>query len=322
VEAFAKTDKVTEITFEGSIGVAASNAFTQCSGVLTVKGSIEQSYQSSYTSDGSFYLTYFSSIAIAGSLDHIDRYSFYRSTSLISLSIGSIDSIGQYAFYDNSYNGYIYGLESLTIGGLNGIIGYNAFYQMPNLTTVKLTGANIELGSYAFYKCSSLLKLEISVSEEGYLGERSFYQCTNLTTLDFSGNITIGEYAFCNCKFDTLTIPNDVYAIEGYAFAYNPLKKLVLPASVKIIKSSAFYNCYYLSTVYYDGIHDVEGSNGFSGCSSLDRVLVNSAYEDYQFCGVEIKKASSILTSVSSTVNVGHVVLSLVMVISVLLSQW
>ena len=99
----------------------------------------------------------------------------------------------------------------------------------------------ISIGSYAFYRCSSLTSVTIGNSVAS-IGERAFYVCSSLTSV---------------------TIGNSVTSIGYEAFQYcHSLTSVTIGNSVTSIGSSAFYDCDALTSVYYKG--DAEEWNAIS----------------------------------------------------------
>jgi len=65
-----------------------------------------------------------------------------------------------------------------------------------------------EIGSYAFYGCSSLTSVEIPSSVTS-IGETAFAWCESLTSVEIPSSVTsIGSFAFEYCKKLDLVIDN------------------------------------------------------------------------------------------------------------------
>ena len=153
-------------------------------------------------------------------------------------------------------------------------IGDSAFRNCSKLRPTTLPQSIIKLGDYAFYgtmilgdsygnqyegnsrlvyrgnngfdKIAATKKISTTVR---FIAEGAF---TNLTgsyndlsdiTLP-SGLLSIGRYAFQNCKFETLNIPNNVYSIGYGAFRdCESLTSITIPSSVTSIGNAAFDEC-------------------------------------------------------------------------------
>lgn len=80
----------------------------------------------------------------------------------------------------------------------------------------------------------------------------------------------ISDFAFENCTFSSITIPNSVTSIGMDTFAYcHNITRVTIPNSVTIIKDSAFSHCSNLKSITIGNGVTVIDSNVFSGCDSL-----------------------------------------------------
>lgn len=132
-----------------------------------------------------------------------------------------------------------------------------------------------EIKESCFYKLNSL----ISFSFEDHpnlttIGSSSFQSCIHLSIANLSSCIkliTVSSYAFSSCdEISMILLPTGLQEIQISAFQYDKLlTSVIIPASVKIIGSTAFSDCVNLKNVTFE-----EGSNlltlewaVFSGCS-------------------------------------------------------
>jgi len=258
---------------------------------LTVKGNIESLGSSLF----SLRCTNFTTLSFEGSLNPyaLSSNPFSNLKGYVQkINIASIEYIPSSCFSSFS------SLTSLTIGGINGTIGYSAFGSCTSLKELTIDGINVTIGQQAFsYLAVAKLVIPSCVYE-------------------------IDSFAFSYSKIEELTIQPGVKIIDSSAFRFsNILKKVAIPGTVEIIGSNAFASCSKLETVFFSGIHNPGDSSVFSYCSRLSRVIVGPEYEDFIFCGLDTKIASSTLASAPSN-HAAHFIVFVVMAICVLLSQW
>ena len=182
----------------------------------------------------------------------------------------------------------------------------SAFYQCSFVSELNLPSSVKYIGASAFYNCSGLYgTLELP---EGltYLGEGAFGQAGFTGNLVIPKGVTkIGRSTFRYCKFNgTLTMHDDIVFIGEEAFNNCGFKgELVLPQKLIAIEPSAFYQCNFsgrlvlpssLNTIGRRAFCDNKRLSGvlelpenvtnvpeetFSGCSSLEGVIVPDAME-------------------------------------------
>jgi len=124
-----------------------------------------------------------------------------------------VTAIGYEAFKNCS------NLTSVTLGNSVTSIYYGAFAQCSNLTSIVIPDSVTSIGDYAFYDCSNLTSIVIPNSVTS-IGEVAFAKCSNLTSIVIPNSVTsIGEQAFCGCSnLTSVTIGNGVTSIGKYAF--------------------------------------------------------------------------------------------------------
>ena len=124
-----------------------------------------------------------------------------------------------------------------------------------SIKSVNIKDGVTSIGDYAFYWYhDALAKVEIA-STVTVIGDYSFYQCYSLTELTIDEGVTqIGESAFEQCFFATVTIPNSVTTIGYDAFNWcSKLTDLSLGKGIELIDYYAFSNCYRLKNVWCSG---------------------------------------------------------------------
>lgn len=118
---------------------------------------------------------------------------------------------------------------------------------------------------------------ETSSCLEDAIPSSAFYEKSSLVYFVFPEKVTsIGSSAFRDTMLSgALVIPDDVVSIGDSAFRGTFITSLQLPAGVKTLGGSAFYNCQVLSgTLALPAGLESIGSSCFYGCSSLTGQLV------------------------------------------------
>ena len=98
-------------------------------------------------------------------------------------------------------------------------IGYCAFAECRNLTTVQMSNTVEIIGSQAFYYCTNLKNINLSNSLKT-IGGYAFAGARNLSNLEFPEGLTqINEFAFTSCtNLETIKFSSTINKISGNAF--------------------------------------------------------------------------------------------------------
>ena len=169
----------------------------------------------------------------------ISDYAFYNySTVDIRKIVGpsTVKKIGAFAFAGNGL------LNEVEFSGAEEI-GYATFKDCSWLDTVKLMFDSIKvIEPYTFYNCDIE---EISLPSVEIIGEKAFMGCYMVRTITLSDYMTdIGEYAFSECRFLKITIPEGIKIIRERTFSdCRNLSTIVLPTTIEEIEAYAFVNC-------------------------------------------------------------------------------
>ena len=129
-------------------------------------------------------------------------------------------------------------------------IGSSAFEGCTGLKEVYLPESIFDIGKSAFSCCSSLERIKLSNFLQ-CIREKTFYKCSRLTSYGKPEWIlSIGDEAFYGTALTSLNLNDGLLSIGSGAFKEcNYLKDASLPASVRFLGGSAFYNDKALSNI-------------------------------------------------------------------------
>ena len=202
----------------------------------------------------------------------------------------------------NTYKGYKGVIE---FDGDVTMIGYNAFIECDNLTSITIPNSVTLIDDMTFTGCSNLESVILGDSVT-IIGEWVFSECTSLTSINIPDSVTtIEKGAFCNCtnlqefkgKFASedgrgiiidgvfesfapaglteYNIPNSVTEIGDYAFSWcESLTNVTIPDSVTMIGNYAFYGCSSLTSITIPDSVTTIGYHAFRDCSSLTSATI------------------------------------------------
>jgi hypothetical protein len=147
-------------------------------------------------------------------------------------------------------------------------IGSWAFFNCTSLTQVTIPESVIKLNTAAFYCCKSLLQINIpgSVAE---VGESTFRDCQSLVSMKIPSTVTsLGNSAFRDdTALESLELLASITEIpNGLCSGCQNLKELKLSETIQSISSSAFEKCILLTDFTLFKGMDTQGYACFSGC--------------------------------------------------------
>lgn len=131
-------------------------------------------------------------------------------------------------------------------------IGYKAFLNCVDLTSVKIPGSVTDIRGYAFDGCINLTSIIIPNSVTS-IGDYSFLNCKKLSTINIPESVNnIGISAFQNCTgLVDVSVGNSVKRIGERAFdGCRGLVSITIGKSVTSIGFEAFQRCYSLTSVH------------------------------------------------------------------------
>ncbi len=165
-------------------------------------------------------------------------------------------------------------------------IGSYAFYQYPNLTTLKLANGGLySIGEYSFYG-TGLTELDLP-SRAKEIKPYAFAECKDLKTLTMRRSNGYGyfirDHAFYGSGLENITFSDDTKEIEPYAFANCPyIEAIVLPDLLRVIPEGAFQNSGIRSIRIGNNVTDI-GIGALAGCTRLtpDAFIVDAENETF-----------------------------------------
>ena len=140
-------------------------------------------------------------------------------------------------------------------------IGDRAFVEKMNLLSISLPKSINSIGMDAFFYCANLENVKISSDSLLLISNNPFSRCSRLQKIE--GPLA-SEDSRC------LIVDNSLYSFAPFG-----LTEYSIPQGVRIVKESAFSNCF-LNTIYItEGVEDIEDS-AFSGSSFTDSHVESS----------------------------------------------
>ena len=185
----------------------------------------------------------------------------------VEVAIGEYNFTGVDIPSKIKYKGYEYPVTG---------IGWWAFKDCKNLTSITIPGSVTSIGKSAFENCEKLISITIPNSVTS-IGSQAFCNCRALRSITIPNSVTsIGGQAFASCdKLTSITIPNNVTSIGDKAFSYcSTLSSITIPNSVTSIGAAAFWYCSNLSSITIPNSVTSIGEGAFWYCSNLTSITI------------------------------------------------
>ena len=240
---------------------------------------------------------------IPDSVSSIAEFAFYGFDTYSRIDVPSgVTTIGRYAFSQNKLTSIllpdgITAIEEGTFSHCNNLseitlpshlqrIGDQAFAYCYSLSTISIPQSLSSVGSEAFYFCKSLKDISIPAGVSSIM-DRTFDNCSSLSFVSLPNSIrTIGSCAFRDCRFESLSLPEQVSSIGEFAFAgCLNLQSINIPDSLSIIDNSTFESCAKLKSISIPESISSIRDYAFSGCYSLESVEIPNGVDSLgQYC--------------------------------------
>ena len=240
--AFASSS-LTSVSFPNTVEYIATNAFSQCEGLI--------------------------SIVLPKSLKVIGAYAFNGCTNLssnlrFSFNLKTIRS--------SAFNNCANLSGDLIIPSTLDSIGSEAFNSCYKITSVSINSSNTKIGDAAFSGCYSLTTVNLP-ADVLTIGNSVFRSCIRLESINLPSAIkSIGEKAFLNSGLSSISFPSTLTTIGASSFSLTKLSSIEIPPTLKDIGNAAFSNCTTLNSVQFPSTLKSIPDEMFSGCTGLTNI--------------------------------------------------
>ena len=132
------------------------------------------------------------------------------------------------------------------------------------------------LGYMAFFECSDITTLIIPNSITS-IGQYVFQGCTSLKEIEFPSSLkTIDRYGCYNSGVEKIVLPDGMTSIGNSAFRSCPnLQSVKIGRGIVTFGKNVFRDCSALSAIAFDGtICLFNGEDAFRSCNSLTSVTI------------------------------------------------
>lgn len=241
-EVFSGCSSLQSVSLPASLTALNDSLFEGCSSLtqIVIPDTVTSIGDSVFADSGITQITLPASLRSVGN-------SAFKNTKLTEVTIpATVTELGTDVFYGCSR------LKTANISCNVTALGNHFFDGCTLLNSVSLPQNLKSIGWAAFSKCNSLQSFTMP-SSVTFVDGYAFAFCSALTTVDLSSSAitSLEEGVFAYCKqLQQVSLPSALKSIGGYAFDYcTNLQTVVIPQSVSVVDSEAFYNCNNL-TVY------------------------------------------------------------------------
>lgn len=267
-EAFFDCDSLESIDIPDNVTSIGGNAFYSCN---KLKG-IEIPEGVSKIGNSTFYgCTALEKVILHEGLSEIGDSAFMSCRKLVSINFPStLETIGTSAFRET-------GLTSITIPAHIISFGAQVFAECPNLIDATFEDGVTVIAKEMFYKCTALKNVYIP-NTITQVNANAFDGCTALENVYLSGGLEdwLGiTFDISNAKSQPLYYADNLY------FNNELVTEVVIPETVTIINTYAFYNYDKLTSVKIPSTVNRINKSAFAACSNLTDLTIEEGVKTF-----------------------------------------
>lgn len=278
-ECFKSNDRLTGVTFPGSVISIGEGAFLNCPFLKRLVLSDKLKEIPNYFAPSCELLE----IAIPDSVKSIGRESFSGCQKLTGEVITSATKVGERAFYNTA-------ITAVILKKPIKYIGKEGFAKSTSLKNISFEVDNNTILSGGLFKgCRSIVTLTLPEGLQS-VPSSCFEGCVSLKEINLPSTIkSIGNKCFYDCKFlERINIPNCLLSPSCFENCTS-LKRVSV--NQKKIPTALFKNCTALEEVQFNEMPTVIGNQAFFGTTSLKGIHLT---ERLEIIGAESFKNSGI----------------------------
>ena len=253
-QAFFNCTKIKKIELSKNLSTVSANVFNQCESIteLVVPENIESLGANAFSN-----CTGLSKVTIAADLSSYNVFTGCTSIKTIVYTKGvtgrivdSDDRSWHDMYFQKSVCGVSDVLETVILSDEIVYVGNHTFRDHPLLSKVQMPNNEITLGYAAFYNCPNLSTIDLS--NVILYGQYAFGECKALKSIDFNNKVeNVPANAFSGCEsLKEIVIPDTVRTLSSNAFSNCiGVTKVTIPADVN--SYNVFGGCTAIESIVY-----------------------------------------------------------------------